>query len=188
MTAEADLSQPDRQAALAVLLAFRALFLEPLRQVEKTTQQIVDQVSPGAPVTGRPKRSEAIIVKLWRQSILRLSQMEDIGGCRAVLPGLVEVRRAQELVLQRYPAAHMDDYIARPKPTGCRAIHLVVIEAGRRVEVQLRTHRQNEWADAVESAAGRLHQPLKDGRGPNDLLQYFEWLRVGSPSRTKEQH
>jgi ppGpp synthetase/RelA/SpoT-type nucleotidyltranferase len=44
----------------------------------------------------------------------------------------------------------------------------------RVVEVQLRTARQNLWADEVESAADRLRFRLKDGEGPEVLVRYFE--------------
>jgi ppGpp synthetase/RelA/SpoT-type nucleotidyltranferase len=45
---------------------------------------------------------------------------------------------------------------------------------GRTVEVQLRTARQNRWADQVELAGDRLGYRLKDGEGPEELVRYFE--------------
>ena len=67
------------------------------------------------------------------------------------------------------------DYTAHPKETGYRAIHVIAERQERRIEVQLRTERQHQWAAEVERAGGRLRYPrLKDGEGPDDLVRYFE--------------
>jgi ppGpp synthetase/RelA/SpoT-type nucleotidyltranferase len=41
------------------------------------------------------------------------------------------------------------------------------------VEIQLRTPRQHEWAEAVERTGLRTRHDLEDGEGPKDLLRYF---------------
>ena len=68
------------------------------------------------------------------------------------------------------------DYISHPKATGYRAVHFVVIRDGRAIEVQLRTRGQQQWAEAAEAADARLaHRDvsLKDGEGPQEMLDYF---------------
>lgn len=105
-----------------------------------------------------------------------LARLEDIGGTRAVVPSL----REQEALglhlvkkwgkdLQREPR----DYVNNPKPSGYRAMHYVVEKHGRRIEIQIRTRRQQQWANAVEQADSRLNLTLKDGRGPQEMLDYF---------------
>lgn len=85
-----------------------------------------------------------------------------------------EVYEVLDRIQRQWPGIPVDDYVKRPQDTGYRAVHVVVVEAGRKVEIQLRTPAQNRWADGVEAAADRLKLPLKNGRGPSELLRYFE--------------
>lgn len=59
---------------------------------------------------------------------MRMSQMQDIAGCRAVFQTMTGVRQ----ILSRYRGAKFDhvlrsenDYITYPKPDGYRSYHLV---------------------------------------------------------------
>jgi ppGpp synthetase/RelA/SpoT-type nucleotidyltranferase len=63
---------------------------------------------------------------------MNLSQMQDIGGCRAVLSNLKLVRQLCDEYYEK--GKHCDlkhefknkkDYITNPKPDGYRSIHLV---------------------------------------------------------------
>jgi hypothetical protein len=86
----------------------------------------------------------------------------------------------------RWSGIAIKDYVASPKRTGYRAIHAFVPANDRIVEVQLRTARQNRWADEVESAADRLGFRLKDGEGPNELVRYLSEPRINSRLKRKE--
>lgn len=59
---------------------------------------------------------------------MRLTQMQDIGGCRVVLDSLDEVAALRDAD-SRSQAEHIFveycDYIARPKLSGYRGVHLV---------------------------------------------------------------
>ena len=66
------------------------------------------------------------------------------------------------------------DYIARPKPSGYRGVHVIVGYRGFLVEVQLRTEVQHEWSIAVERVGGRIREDLKGGRGPQPVLKFFQ--------------
>jgi ppGpp synthetase/RelA/SpoT-type nucleotidyltranferase len=127
----------------------------------------------------RPKRLERIWEKLMRQPKMRLSQMEDVGGCRSVVPGLREVGMLAGLLMAQmevngFEVVEDTDYYQNPKASGYRARHIVVKVAGRRVEVQLRSERQEEWAQRVEDAGGQTGYNVKDGDAPEELLRYFE--------------
>ena len=76
-------------------------------------------------------------------------------------------------ILERWPGAHVDDYTTKPQATGYRAIHFVVLENWRRIEIQLRTPGQNRWADEVERWSDQLGHDLKNGEGPAELVEYF---------------
>ncbi len=75
---------------------------------------------------------------------------------------------------RKWNVADEQDYIARPKDTGYRAHHVVVLRDDRLIEIQLRTSGQHRWAEEVEALGSRTGFNLKDGQGPKDLLDYLE--------------
>ena len=66
----------------------------------------------------------------------------------------------------------VDDYIDQPKDTGYRAVHVVVRRDSHLIKIQLRTARQHAWADYLEQLGARSGHDLKDGQGPEELLEY----------------
>ena len=65
------------------------------------------------------------------------------------------------------------DYIAEPKPSGYRALHLIVRRGGYPVEVQLRTVLQDAWANQVEEDGRQIGVGLKFGAGATDIHAYY---------------
>lgn len=125
-------------------------------------------------VAQRLKKFPSIAGKLLiRQKSMRLSQMADIGGVRAVLPDLRAVRRVAARLKKNWTIVDTADYIAHPKHDGYRAIHLVNKHRGRLFEVQLRTPRQHAWANAIEADARHYAPNLKWGIGPAELTGYY---------------
>jgi putative GTP pyrophosphokinase len=162
------LDEPPLDEAVKVVSDWRASFFEPLNVVTGVVARCT-----GTSPTFRHKRMSRIVYKLVRFPSMRLTQMEDIGGCRVVVPDRPALGAARAAILQHWSDAGVDDYLERPKGTGYRAIHIVPVASGRAIEVQLRTERQNEWADVVERTDDRLDTMLKDGKGPPDLQEYF---------------
>lgn len=121
---------------------------------------------PDAHVTQRLKKHATIIDKLCREPRMALTQMEDIGGCRVRLPTQREVNDVVRRLKKNWTIHRHRDYVASPKPSGYRAQHLIVERKGRRVEVQLRTDRQDFWANTVEYDSRVTHDDLKSGFGP----------------------
>jgi hypothetical protein len=128
-------------------------------------------------VAQRLKRKPQMISKLLRAGTMRLSQMQDVGGCRVLLQGLDDVEEARSRLVMRagrYEVAGEANYCEAGRPvTKYRAVHLVLLRGGRAVEVQLRTRRQHAWAEAVERVAERTGHALKDGQGPQLFLDFF---------------
>ncbi len=88
---------------------------------------------------------------------MKLARMQDVGGCRAILgggPAEVEgvLRRIHK---NKWEIAHFKDYVAEPAESGYRAKHVVVRRDDHLIEIQLRTPRQHQWAEAVERTALR---------------------------------
>jgi len=91
--------------------------------------------------------------KLARLPTLRLSQMQDVGGCRVVLDApAVEVDPLAATIAEKWDVLADDDYVRAPRPDGYRARHLVVRHSGVAIEVQLRTFLQDRWAEFRETA------------------------------------
>ncbi|WP_345493834.1 RelA/SpoT domain-containing protein [Nocardia callitridis] len=125
-------------------------------------------------VSQRLKRTPTILDKLKREPTMALSTMADIGGCRAVLNNVDELRRVQRRWEQRDRAVRTRDYIVAPRDTGYRAVHIIVQYDERLIEVQLRTRAMHEWAFMVETVTGRLNVDVKGGRGPDEVQRWFK--------------
>jgi ppGpp synthetase/RelA/SpoT-type nucleotidyltranferase len=69
-------------------------------------------------VSQRLKRIPTIIDKLHREPGMNLGRMADIGGCRAVLRDLDEVKRVQSRYAGDTITVRTRDYIEQPKPDG----------------------------------------------------------------------
>ena len=113
--------------ALAVISNFRSAHSFPLNTLTMGLRRRSKVVSPNCLVAQRIKRLSSIGAKLRRFPGLRLSQMQDIGGCRSVLNSVEEVQAVVEKFRNssiRHQLARTDDYMVQPKPSGYRGVHL----------------------------------------------------------------
>lgn len=135
---------------------------------------VVDRVRAelGLEASGRPAKSTPAIVDKLCRSSMRLTQMQDIAGCRVVVPDIP----AQDWVIARldqmFDATVID---RRVKPSnGYRAVHVVVREVGLPVEVQVRTDLQHVWAESSEKLADAFGSQLKYGGGPKEIRELLD--------------
>ena len=163
-------------AAALLVAQFRTGFQDPLNRVSMGVRSFVN--SEGAPtvVTQRLKRLTTIVGKLARIPGMNLARMQDIGGCRAIVPTQAQAERVLRRIRKNSDVTRVDDYATEPKATGYRAIHAVVRRRGRLIEIQLRTPLQQRWAAEVDRAGGLLGVVLKDGQGPPELVAAFAEL------------
>lgn len=173
---------------LAVIDNWRASHAHPLNAFYMTLKRRAGKIARNALVVQRIKRLESIAFKLIHSKKMKLTQMQDIAGCRAVLPTLEHVRRLQHYY-QIEPLAHtfngVKDYIEEPKETGYRGVHLKYSVAssnkewpynGLKVEIQIRTLLQHKWATAVEAAETFTGQALKSNQGSQDWRRFFSLM------------
>jgi len=88
--------------------------------------------------TGRPAKTTRSITEKLRREHIRLSQIQDIAGCRLVVRGLSE----QDWVVENLGAIFDNRTVVdrRIKPSyGYRAVHVVVRTLDRVNEIQVRT-------------------------------------------------
>lgn len=172
-----ELVAPDAHAsAVAVLFDWRSGFSEPLTKTVMGVRSFLTTTTglePHGRVGQRLKRHDRIVDKLVRMATLRLPQMEDVAGCRVVLDDSGQLRRLEEHLVSQWSIRGTDDYVARPKETGYRAVHLIVERDGRQVEVQLRMRAHHAWAQLVDEIAllGGVFGRIKDGIGPDEVLE-----------------
>lgn len=177
----ADPDIADLASQSAIVDEWRASHGNALLWVAESLQERARRVCREVAVGQRLKRKPQIVAKL-RRSNTRLAQMQDIGGCRAILPSTTEVAELSRRMTrpsQYYGIGHLADYREEARATGYRALHVVVIREDRQIEVQLRTLRQQAWAEAVERASNRSGFNLKAGEGPEDILGFFELASEG---------
>lgn len=173
-------------AALDTLDAWRAAHAKPLGAATMGLRsRVLTMGCSQIEVSQRLKRIPTIIDKLRREPGMNLGRMADIGGCRAVLNGLDEVRRVQSRYKQDPVTVRTKDYVDQPKPDGYRAVHVVVRYQGRLIEVQLRTAVQHEWAYTVESVTSRFGLDIKSGGGPPEVR---DWFLAVSEAMALEEH
>ena len=78
----------------------------------------------GRPVVAqRLKKVPTMTAKLMREESMRLTQMADVGGVRAVLPDLEATQHVATRLRRNWTIIGGADYVKSPKPDGYRAIH-----------------------------------------------------------------
>lgn len=122
--------------------------------------------------TGRPSKSTISIVDKLRRESIRLSQMQDIAGCRVIVPSTVEQDAAVDAIKSKFEKVSIVD--RRKKPShGYRAVHAIADIDGKLIEIQFRTRLQHLWAENVEKTSDSFGMGLKYGTGDKKLLSNF---------------
>jgi ppGpp synthetase/RelA/SpoT-type nucleotidyltranferase len=173
-------SRDDITSSLVTLRKFRASFQTPMTKANNGLRSCAKTVL-GRDVrpAQRLKQPPRMIDKLHKKSTMRLCQMEDIGGVRCVLDNLDEVYDVAKRIrrLDRGKRVMYEDNANETdRPSGYRALHMIVGYDNHRIEIQLRTTRQHSWAEHVEELDDFLSTNLKDGDGPDELLVYLKTL------------
>jgi hypothetical protein len=173
-----------QQSALEIVNNWRSSHSFPLNTLQIGLRRLGRQVTPHALVAQRIKRLSSIEAKLIRFPTMKLSQMQDIGGCRGILPNAAQVLQLVKLFKNskmKHALYDVDDYIASPQRSGYRGVHLKyryfsdkrTTYNGLRIEIQLRSQLQHAWATAVETVGTFIRQALKSSQGEKEWLQFF---------------
>ena len=118
----------------------------------------------GLQPTGRPAKSTSAIREKLRRESIRLSQMQDIAGCRVVVADTFEQADVVEKLQVIFPECSVVD--RRKKAShGYRAVHVIVKHAEQSIEIQVRTKLQHTWAELSEKAADVIDAAIKYGGG-----------------------
>lgn len=188
--------------AYTILNNWRSAHRYPLNIFQNNLRKSARRIRLEPLVASRIKRLFSITAKLRRLPNMKLSQMQDIGGCRAVLGSNVEVNdltrfyEGQSKI--KHPLSSKDDYISEPQKSGYRGVHFVyryysdkgytTIYNGMKIEMQLRTQVQHAWATAVETVGTFVGQALKSSMGDEDWRRFFALMSTSIALRENTPH
>ena len=123
--------------------------------------------------TGRPAKSTtAIIEKLKRESI-RLSQIQDIAGCRIVIDTIIKQNEILPSLVELFPNTIIVDRRLHPSH-GYRGVHIIVNVKGQAIEIQVRSLLQHLWAEFSEKVSDVLDPSIKYGGGEEDIKELLQ--------------
>jgi ppGpp synthetase/RelA/SpoT-type nucleotidyltranferase len=173
----------ESKEALKIIDNWRASHAFPLQVIYCHLKRNYDR--PNFIVAQRLKRLVSIVRKLEREPTMSLWTIQDLGGCRVVVPTINDVyavaenyksSRVRHILKKEY------DYIQRPKRSGYRSYHLVyqyqsdtkeTYNRNMLIEIQIRTQLQHLWATALETMGLFTNQALKASSGEEDTLRFF---------------
>jgi hypothetical protein len=174
-----DSDADDQDDHKKVLDNWRACHITPLSSFQTSLKYQLKKIdNKDALVSQRLKRSPSILSKLERNPEMKLARMQDVGGIRAVVKNMQEVRSIESAykngtrVFTKIDGGK--DYINFPKDSGYRSVHMIFkCRNGFSIELQIRTTIQHAWATAVETMGTFLGFSLKSSEGPQEWLKFF---------------
>jgi ppGpp synthetase/RelA/SpoT-type nucleotidyltranferase len=120
-------------------------------------------------VTSRAKTIDTLRQKLQRDHSTPLSTIQDLGGVRFEAEmSLDEQDRVASQIAQIFGHDERSIHDLRINPhSGYRAVH-IWLRLPARVEVQVRTHLQSNWANMYEAAADSIGRDIRYNAIPTD--------------------
>lgn len=147
------------------------------------------EANPIDAIESRLKSPESIIEKVDRKGIdfsveAIEERIDDIAGIRVICSFESDVYLIAEALLRQTDVQLIEriDYIANPKPSGYRSLHLVIAipiflydeKKIMKVEVQLRTMAMDMWASLEHKLAYKKEQSAEADRMHANLLECAE--------------
>lgn len=178
-----DRSSPAWLDALQIVDNWRAAHAFPLQVFYVNLRRLTN--GSKAFVAQRLKRLASIVPKLQSNTVLNLWAMQDLGGCRVIVPNLDQVyfyEKKLRCSRIRHELLKVNDYIASPKGSGYRSLHVVyryhsdkhvAYNKNMLIEIQFRTRLQHVWATAVETMGLYTGLRLKSGEGDKAVKRFF---------------
>jgi len=161
-----EVSEQDLRLLESYRLSFREAYEEVVACIRNTLQ-----LDPG----GRPAKSTSSVIEKLRRETVRLSQMQDIAGCRLVVRDVIAEDQVVERLRGKLPKAVVIDRRKQPS-YGYRAVHIIATARNRPVEIQVRTELQHLWAQLSEKLSDAREPEIKYGGGDADTRELLSTL------------
>lgn len=138
--------------------------------------------------TGRPAKSTPSIVEKLRRESIRLTQIQDIAGCRVIVAGILDQDKTVQALTNLFERTTIIDRRQQPSH-GYRAVHVIVSHDGKMIEIQIRTTLQHLWAELSEKFADVFDPEMKYGGGDKTYREILtDWsLLVESHELSEEE-
>lgn len=114
--------------------------------------------------TGRPAKSTTSISEKLRREHIRLTQIQDIAGCRLTVADIAEQDSVVQSLAGLFEQTTIVDRRERPSH-GYRAVHVIVSCLDKMIEIQVRTALQHLWAELSEKLSDLVNPAIKYGGG-----------------------
>lgn len=161
---------------------YRKAHLQPLSETTLELQQLLTNYGAPNYIAQRLKRKPQIVRKLNRLSV-RLTQLQDIGGCRIIVHRNSDVDKLFKYLIDSVGAQNVftidrtTDCRDRGRDdTGYRALHVILKRSGVFLELQIRSRIQHYWAESIERTSVIYGYHLKESEGSPQVIQYFKTL------------
>ncbi|MDF0752719.1 RelA/SpoT domain-containing protein [Marinobacter sp. 71-i] len=182
---EGEVDSDELNRAMDILSYWRFEHEYPLENAFELLKEKSIKKDKGAIFAKRLKRYASIVSKLKRFRKMKLKNMQDIGGCRAIVSSekklyqIVRELRKKENFKNGDGVVKYKDYIKNPKDDGYRGYHLIGIfkdkSGGKKsIELQVRTVIQHDWATALEIVDLFTGQALKSNQGEAEWKDFFK--------------
>lgn len=187
----ADCPELTLEKSLEIINNWRSSHYHPLNTIQMRLRKKASAIDGTSLVAQRIKRLSSIKHKMERFDTMRLVQIQDIGGCRAILSTMDHLSKLVDIYTLKeknrtgrgikHKLVGIKDYINKPPKTGYRGVHLIFQYYsdkvhdydGLKIEIQFRTFLQHAWATAVEIVGIFTGQALKSNLGEKEWLRFF---------------
>jgi GTP pyrophosphokinase len=169
-------AQPEIYKAIATNLEEKRVEREGfIDSAMRRLQEALAAARIDAKLAGRPKHIYSIHNKMKAKG-LQIDGLMDLRAVRVLVSDTKDCYAALGVVHQLWTPIprEFDDYIARPKANGYQSLHTVVLtDAGKPLEVQIRTHEMHQHAEYGVAA----HWRYKEGTAASNADEKIAWLR-----------
>jgi len=114
--------------------------------------------------TGRPAKSTTSISDKLRRESIRLTQIQDIAGCRLIVTDIANQETVVEALKNLFEQTTIVDRREQPSH-GYRAVHVIARCDNKLIEIQVRTALQHLWAELSEKFSDVVDSAIKYGGG-----------------------
>lgn len=161
---------------------YRKAHLQPLSETTLELQHLLTNYGAQYYIAQRLKRKPQIVRKLNRLSV-RLTQLQDIGGCRIIVQKNADVDRIHKYITDKVKSQNVftidrtTDYRELGRDdTGYRSLHILLKRGGVHLELQIRSRIQHYWSESIERTSVIYGYHLKESEGDAQVINYFKNL------------
>jgi ppGpp synthetase/RelA/SpoT-type nucleotidyltranferase len=159
---------------LQLLADYRRSFQPALAEVVEIVRA-AGAILPQSALSTRPAKSTVSIIRKLRRESIRLSQMQDIAGCRLVVSSVTDQDAVVAALLPDRPLWTVQDRRTSPS-YGYRAVHVIAAVQRKPIEIQVRTALQHGWAEISEALDRVAGGDIKYGGGPAEARETLDRL------------